>query len=262
MLYFVTAGREIAGVLKKELDMKPAASAVPYPVYQSNEALLCLSGPDVLDIASALSCLLTAWPCGSNGLLISLDQGVPFQPECCPGEWTLCTGFCGPAGRRWYPDLLAAHPFQEGGAAWELPDDSGYWLFQDPGAWAVIHTGSRFLSPHQLLCLRHPDLAAGLSEESFSALVSWVFQTASLLCRRESGLNAEEQVLARRLAEQMCLSHAMALRLRQLLLYQKAARGCAAEGLEELIGQLNTRPCQNKREGKIMFEQLRQLIIP
>ena len=261
MIYFTTSNRQIAAALRHRLGLKAAPPSLPFPLYEREGALLCLSGPDPLDIASGVSALLAARPGGKNLLLISLEEGIPLESGRCPREWTLCTGFCGKDGRPWYPDILAAHPFFEGGAAWEAPDQTAYWLFRDPGAWALVRAASHFLAPHQILCLRCAGLEEGLAKEPFRRLTDWCLQADRLLCQRTPVLTDREEETIRQLAGSMFLSHTMTLQLRQLLIYQKLSRGSLEEGISGFLEQLKMEPCQNKREGKTAFEQLRQHIL-
>lgn len=266
MILLVAATEREAAEIKKSLSLKARYHRRPFPIYQSQEAALAISGVGKMRAAAATAFLLSRFE-NSTPVLINFGLCGAVSKERAVG-----TSYMVPkirdhgSGSCYFPDQILRHPFEEAPLVTvDRPRSHDEGLERDElvdmEAAGVLDAALRFLDSWQVSVVK--TVCDHLDPQSCDRTLSSHLPIAAILDHglrmRELaeafpfGLDAEERRCRDQLVQGLRLTRQQSHQLDQALLAFRCSGGRIA-GLEDRL-LAGPRP-ENKQEVRQRFERL------
>lgn len=253
---------------------------------------LTITGVGEIAAAAAVGSICTAYPPAEDDLLFNIGtcayiqnarpgQSQPFPYKEADGIFLCNQIFEEATGRRFYPDMLICHDFQEAsivtvGKPWNADGNGeaqGHTVagaLRDMEAAAIYQAGAYFFGPHQMMFLKLVSdfgTADAVSREQVERLMEQYADRFSGFIGRllemtghseaDRMRRAREEALYERLSGDLHCSKAMGDSLRQHLHYLTLTGTDYVSAIENLYRE-GLLPCRDRREGKLRFEELKR----
>ncbi len=288
MIYLFTALYAEASALIRQFHLKKDTAQTRFQLFRSDDAGICLTvtGTGMMAGAAAVSCICTEYRAGAGDFLLNIGICACMEKQenaHVEKEIFLCNKIIEQTtGKTFYPDLLYRCNFQEAGILTgakpfikkeaDGPKNENILLY-DMEASAVYQAGSYFFGPHQMSFLKIVSdcgdagtVAAGQAEQLINDQIGSIVDYMDLLraagqAEAVEAIEAAEAIeVIEKLHVDLHCSKTMSASLRQHIRY------CALAGMDyvSVIHQMyqeHKLPCQNKREGKRCFEELRKRLL-
>ncbi len=241
---------------------------------------LTITGTGEIAAAAAAASVCTKYGAGEGDVLLNIGTCAHMSGS---AGIFVCNKITEQAtGKTFYPDILYRHHFREealvtgmrlrsrGDAAAASEADLGGTLY-DMEAAAIYQAGSYFFGPHQMLFLKvvsDAGAANSVSKEQIAhvlegcqePLFDFIGQLSILVRgnrQEETCFLPENEALAEKLCLDMHCSKVMRDSLRQHIRYLTLTGTDYASVIREMYEE-GLLPCNDKREGKLCFEELKR----
>lgn len=285
MLYFVCAMYCEAQPFIELLKLKKQPIGGRFQLFCGEGAMCLITGTGAMNAAIATSGLLARQEPSSEDFIINAGVCAGLRKTDPTGRLFLCSRIKDQAsGRCFYPDMLFAHPFSEGGvetvmrpltdavssSSSELEEDAALADMEASGFWQAA---SAYAAPHQIVIAKaisdHPGSCEPLPDarnvrllmqNASAQLVPWAIAASGLLKSPSEPLGAADTEALCDAGRRLKLSASMQSSLQQSARYHALRGGQVCRTLQEFFSEYDV-VCSSKREGKDYFELLRKRLL-
>jgi len=277
MILIVTALRIEAAPFIDYYNLKRDMNFKRHEVFKSPDSsvMLLITRPGKIPAAIALTELLTGCDIASNDYMINIGicgSTAAFDKS----TIYLCHSILDhDTGRRYYPDMLASHPFYETDLeTFSVPvtKDNAHEVsasLVDMEASALFESGSYHFAANQMFFVKIPSDTLNpesVTKESVTSLLmtctpiitKWLDKLLKASCNASADkriiLSAEELILFNSLSDGLRLSVTMKEQLKQLFIYKKLKDGNLSFVEAFVLPEGNI----TNQKRKILFEELRR----
>ena len=286
MITIFTALYPEAKELIRALSLKKDMTQNHFQVFsdENNQIQIVITGASAIAAATAVAECSTRREPDSGDFLINYGscagrKNIPV------GTVSLCNKLTQTVdGRTFYPDMIYKNPFKEAEIITSAvlfenkndknPQNTSDTVLYDMEAAFVWQAGAYFFAPHEMSFVKilsdngdtegiTPDYITALVENHINIIDEYINRLRDILddisCAGDEKA-AKEKQLADKLCRDLCCSKTMEYELRQYIRYcfieNIDINGVVCKMYEE-----NMMPCNDKREGKKRFEQLKSRLL-
>lgn len=278
MIYIACALYDEAAVWIEQFKLKKNTKAEKFQIFDGAQARLVITGTGGMKAAVAATYLCTLYPPKNSDIFMNV--GVCGALKEASGLFLIHKITGAASGHTYYPDILYEHPFTEGEVTSFLEvqtKNTAKGQLADMEAEGLWHGAGLFFSPDRMIFFKYvSDFCDGaavtrqavqtLSRASADNILPWLknrflleetdkaakITKAGGTNREKAWLPQETAALIPKLLEHLKATAAMKDKLLSHLYYSfLCGRDCDA-----LLKLYLTKPCKNKKEGKVFFEHL------
>ncbi|MCR4434638.1 MAG: hypothetical protein QHH06_00050 [Clostridiales bacterium] len=276
MIFIVTALHCEAKPIIRHFKLKKDARSTRFDLYSNGEIYLIVCGTGILRCAVATAHILSIIP-HKNGAS-ALNTGIcgAVSPDIEEGTPLLFHKIIhSETGREYYPDILLKHGLREVALnSFASPVTKEYagthaFEFADMEAAGFMEAASMFLPAHAIFCLKvvsdhlegtrmEPEFVTQLMQKNLEHIEHIVVSSRELPgCRERELLTSSDYRVLELIGERLRLTATMRHQLKETARLYKIRHKNSLEGLEAFLNL----PVDSKKEGKIVFERIKQYLI-
>ncbi len=272
MIYITTAMYIEAAPFIKKLGLKKKEGYGKYQVFKNEELILVITGTGIINAAAGISFVFGKELISKNDIIMNIGICGAKKDKFHIGDCIMCSKIIDKCtSKTYYPDILYKHPFKESSiltvyqSIYDEQIDSECVDMESSGFYTAV---SAFVYQHNIHIIKivsdymngkiEKDFIKNTIEEKSDIIINWIKERIENVDESIKILNHEEILTIKEISKVLKLTETMRHEFIKLCENYKVRNN---DIISILNSYKNVEICTQKREGKRLFNEIRQQLI-